>query len=155
MGTSTPPPGSEDTVARAAVSAVSPGSAGLTLPVQIAEYKLVEVLGEGAMGRVYKADPFDPVRRQVAIKFLAAEQVDADLLARFEAEGRALARVSHPCIARIHGAGTSASGHPYRVMEYVSGPTLLDYCDTRTEIYALGLVLSKMLTGALPIKRVA
>lgn len=52
MGTSTPPPGSEDTVARAAVSAVSPGSAGLTLPVQIAEYKLVEVLGEGAMGRV-------------------------------------------------------------------------------------------------------
>lgn len=129
MGNSTPPSGSEDTVARTLGSSASPGSASLSLPVQIGEYMLVELLGEGAMGRVYKADQFDPVRRQVAIKFLAAEQVDADLLARFEAEGHALARMSHPCIARIYGAGTSTSGHPYLVMEYVSGPTLLDYCD--------------------------
>ncbi len=107
-----------------------PGGGSLSLPVQMGDYMLVELLGQGAMGRVYKADQFDPVRRQVAIKFLATENVDADLLARFEAEGHALARMSHPCIARIHDAGTSTSGHPYLVMEYVPGPTLLDYCDS-------------------------
>lgn len=105
------------------------------LPLRLDAYMLTELLGQGAMGRVYKADQLEPVRREVAVKMLAAEHLDADLVARFEAERQALARMNHPNIAGVFDAGRSEGGQPYLVMEYAPGLTLLEYCNG----HALGL----------------
>lgn len=102
---------------------------GLQLPARLDEFVLTELLGQGGMGQVYKADQLEPVRREVAIKLVSTDRVDADLLIRFDAERQALARMSHPSIAQVYGAGKSDGGRPYFVMEYAPGPTLLDYCN--------------------------
>ncbi len=122
--------GDDETVVQTSVSGGRTHGMDVTLPARLGDYMLVEHLGHGAMGQVYRADQLEPVRRQVAIKFMATERVDAELLARFDAEGQALARMSHPCIAAIHDAGTSPAGRPYFVMEFVDGPTLLEYCQS-------------------------
>jgi len=115
-------------------TAALPGSGGpsseeLRLPARMGQYVLVELLGRGAMGRVYRADQLEPVRRVVAVKLLSTELVDADVLARFEAERQALALMSHPNIAQVFDAGTTSRGQPYFVMEYVPGENLVRYCD--------------------------
>lgn len=100
------------------------------LPVRLGNYMLVELLGRGAMGRVYRAEQLEPVRRTVAIKLLSTDLVDRDVLARFEAERHALARMGHPNIAQVFDAGATEARQPYFVMEYVPGETLTRYCET-------------------------
>ena len=84
-------------------------------------YKIVELIGKGGMGEVYRA--FDPkLERDVAIKVLPASFAgDAERLARFEREARLLASLNHPGIAAIYGVEDKAL-----VMELVPGPTLAD-----------------------------
>lgn len=106
-------------------------STQLELPHRLGHYVLTELLGRGAMGRVYRADQLEPVRRTVALKLLSTELVDADVLARFEAERQALAMMSHPNIAQVFDAGATEAGQPYFVMEYVPGDSLMRYCDRR------------------------
>lgn len=53
------------------------------------------------------------------------------VVARFEAERQALALMDHPNIAKIHDAGTTASGRPYFVMELVRGVPITEFCDQR------------------------
>jgi WD40 repeat protein len=88
--------------------------------LDIAGYRLREVLGEGGMGTVYAAEQ-DAPRRPVAIKVLHARSDSA--LARFRTEAEIMARLDHPGIARVLEAG-DADGHPYLVMEHVDGVTL-------------------------------
>lgn len=103
----------------------------LELPHRLGDYVLTELLGRGAMGRVYRADQLEPIRRTVALKLLSTELVDADVLARFEAERQALAMMSHPNIAQVYDAGATEAGQPYFVMECVPGESLTRYCDMR------------------------
>jgi len=95
----------------------------------IGQYKLLSVLGEGGMGIVYLAEQKRPITRRVALKVIKPGMDSKHVIARFEAERQALALLDHPNIARVYDAGTTQSGRPYFVMEYVKGLPITDYCD--------------------------
>jgi serine/threonine protein kinase/TolB-like protein/Tfp pilus assembly protein PilF len=89
------------------------------------KYRIVEEVGQGGMGIVYKAEDFE-LKRFVALKFLPPHLANApELKDRFLIEARAAAALSHPNICVIHEVGQS-SEHPYIAMEYVEGETLRD-----------------------------
>jgi non-specific serine/threonine protein kinase/serine/threonine-protein kinase len=95
---------------------------------QIANYQILQLVGQGAMGEVYQAEQREPVRRQVALKVIKAGMDSAQVVARFESERQALALMNHPNIARVFDAGVTDSGRPYFAMEYVKGVPVSDYC---------------------------
>jgi serine/threonine protein kinase len=95
----------------------------------IGPYKLMEQIGEGGFGLVFVAEQQQPIRRKVALKIIKPGMDTRDVIARFEAERQALALMDHPNIARVLDAGTTASGHPYFVMELVRGVPITEYCD--------------------------
>jgi eukaryotic-like serine/threonine-protein kinase len=94
-------------------------------------YTLLEIIGEGGMGTVYRADQTEPVKRQVALKLIKIGMDSRAVLARFDAERQALALMDHPNIARVYDGGTTATGQPFFVMELVSGEPITEYCDRR------------------------
>ena len=105
-------------------------------------YEIVGPLGAGGMGEVYRARD-TMLRREVALKLLPPPFTkDPDRVSRFAREAQALASLSHPNIAAIHGLQEGA-GTPALVLELVEGPTL-------AERLALGPV---PLAEALPIAR--
>jgi serine/threonine-protein kinase len=86
-------------------------------------YRVLEKLGEGGMGTVYKAHD-TRLDRDVAVKVLPARSLnDADAIARFQREARALAKVSHPNIIQAYESGEDKGRH-FLVMEYVEGVNL-------------------------------
>ena len=88
---------------------------------RIGEYEVIRELGRGGMGAVYLAHRADgEFDRQVAVKLLKRGIDTDEILARFKAERRILARLDHPNIARLLDAGTTDDGLPYFVMEYVA-----------------------------------
>ncbi|MGD9681520.1 MAG: protein kinase [Candidatus Obscuribacterales bacterium] len=96
-------------------------------------YKILYCLGEGGMGRVYRATDLD-LLRDVAIKVLSSWQVDERAIVRFQNEARTLSRLSHPNIARVYDFGVSESGAPFMVIELVDGRSLGDLLDAPGEI---------------------
>jgi len=95
----------------------------------IGPYKLLQQLGEGGCGVVYMAQQEEPVRRLVALKVIKLGMDTKSVIARFEAERRALAMMDHPHIARVLDAGTTETGRPFFVMELVRGIRITDYCN--------------------------
>ncbi|NIJ78425.1 non-specific serine/threonine protein kinase/serine/threonine-protein kinase [Xanthomonas campestris] len=88
------------------------------------------LIGAGGMGQVYLGHRADGAyEREVAIKLVAAEALDAQGRALFEFECRLLAQMVHPAIAQIHDVGTDAHGRPYLVMEYLRGEPITRWCD--------------------------
>ena len=86
-------------------------------------YRILDKLGEGGMGAVYKAHDTQ-LDRDVAAKVLPARSLnDAGAIARFQREARALAKVSHPNIIQAHDFGEDRGRH-FLVMEYVEGVNL-------------------------------
>jgi len=86
-------------------------------------YRVLEKLGQGGMGEVYRARDAK-LGRDVAIKVLTQEFArDPERLARFEREARLLAALNHPNIAAIHGL-EHVDGVPLLVLEYVPGEIL-------------------------------
>jgi eukaryotic-like serine/threonine-protein kinase len=92
-------------------------------------YTLLEEIGAGGMGTVWKAEQTQPIRRIVAIKLIKAGMDSKTVLSRFEAERQALALMDHPNIARVLDGGTTDSGRPFFVMEYVEGIPFTRHCD--------------------------
>ena len=93
------------------------------LPERIDHYVLGERLGQGGMGQVFRARD-ERLSREVAIKVLALSRFeDGDAVLRLEREARALSRLDHPDICRVHGVGEH-EGRPYIVMQLVAGQTL-------------------------------
>jgi hypothetical protein len=84
-------------------------------------YTLVELLGEGGMGAVYRALQTQPIRRKVALKLIRAGMNTRLVVARFDAERQALALMDHPGIARVFDGGETDLGQPFFVMELVNG----------------------------------
>jgi WD40 repeat protein/serine/threonine protein kinase/formylglycine-generating enzyme required for sulfatase activity len=99
------------------------------MPERIGPYRILERVGEGGMGTVYRGERSVPVRQIVAVKVVRAGFATREVLARFELERRALAAMTHPCIARVLDAGATDGGEPYFVMEYVEGLPIHRYCD--------------------------
>jgi len=95
----------------------------------IGRYKLLQRIGEGGFGSVWMAEQREPVRRRVALKIIKLGMDTRQVIARFEAERQALAMMDHPNIAKVLDAGSTDTGRPYFVMEYIRGVPILDYCD--------------------------
>jgi serine/threonine-protein kinase len=95
----------------------------------ILHYKILEKLGAGGMGVVYKAED-RKLERTVALKFLPRHiTADADLRQRFEIEAKAAAALNHPNVATIY-AIEEADDELFIVMEYIEG------CDLREIVKA-------------------
>ncbi len=92
-------------------------------------YEVHECLGVGGMGSVWLALQRVPLRRWVALKVVKMGLTGAEFTWRFAGERRALARMAHPAIARIHEAGITPDGRPYIAMELIDGEPITSFCD--------------------------
>src|SRR3954468_9393180 len=79
---------------------------------RIGPYKLLEQIGEGGFGIVWKAEQEQPVRRVVALKIIKVGMDTKQVIARFEQERQALAMMEHPNIAKVFDAGATPFGRP-------------------------------------------
>jgi eukaryotic-like serine/threonine-protein kinase len=95
----------------------------------VGPYRLVEPLGTGGMGEVWRAEQSEPIRRIVALKLIKPGMDTRSVVARFDSERQALAVMDHPNIARVFDAGTTPAGRPFFVMELVPGVPITTYCD--------------------------
>ena len=89
---------------------------------KLGPYDVLELIGSGGMGEVYRARD-SRLGRDVAIKTLPAGFANAERLKRFEQEARAASQLSHPNILTIYDIGT-ASGRPFIVSELLEGENL-------------------------------
>lgn len=97
-------------------------SQGVALPQTIGKYRVLGLLGRGAMGVVYRARD-DSLDRDVAVKVLATSEGDTEARARFEQEAKAVARLQHPNIITIYELGQH-DGQPFMAMELLEGMDL-------------------------------
>lgn len=96
---------------------------------KIGRYRLIEPLGEGGFGIVYRAEQMEPFQRQVALKLIKPGLDSRMVLARFDAERQALSMLDHANIARVLDAGTTEDGRPFFVMELVPGRPVTEHCE--------------------------
>jgi predicted ATPase len=90
-------------------------------------YQLIEVLGKGSMGEVYRA--YDLVSdRPVALKMISTALRDDEAISRFVSEFRLLARLHHPNLLRVFNYGVDGEGTPYFTMEVVDARDIVQAC---------------------------
>lgn len=103
---------------------------------RVGPYKLESLIGEGGMGQVFLAARADgEFSQQVAVKLIRNASLTDQAIGLFHSERQILANLQHPNIARLLDGGTTGSGVPYVVMEYVEGEPL----DLYLEANALSL----------------
>ena len=112
-------------------------------------YKINREIGRGGMGTVYLATrDDDQFEQQVAIK-VVNRGMDTDLvLARFLNERQILAGFAHPNIACLFDGGSTRTGLPYFIMEYIEGQAIDDYCDSQRLSTAARLELFRIVCSA-------
>src|SRR5687767_9604472 len=103
----------------------------------VSRYLILDVIGEGGMGTVYRAED-TVLKRRVAIKFLTADSRKRHYRARFLREVVAASALTHPNIATVHDYGKTSDGVPFIVMELVEGQSL-------SKLMESGLTISQTL----------
>jgi len=97
---------------------------------RVGPYELLEEIGHGGMGEVYRAVRIDGhFEKEVAVKLVRGGWDSTFIGARFRQERHVLARLEHPNIAHLLDGGTTDDGVPYLVMELVQGTPIDEYCD--------------------------
>jgi serine/threonine protein kinase len=97
---------------------------------RIGVYQIIEEIGRGGMGEVYRAARADgQFTKEVAVKLVRGGLDTAFVLERFRNERQILATLDHPNIARLLDGGTTDDGIPYLVMELIEGTRIDSYCD--------------------------
>ena len=125
------------------------GGAAASVGESVGPYRLVELIGTGGMGKVYRALRSDSEYDQnVAIKRIKAGFDGEQIVARFRAERQILANLEHPNIARLLDGGTDSKGMPYLVMEFIDGMPPLDYCQANSLPTRARLVLFREICSA-------
>lgn len=131
-----------------------PGEADPMIGQRWGHYRIIEVLGEGGMGAVYRALD-ESLQRYVALKIIRGGEGktdDSKQMERLFQEARAQARVSHPNVVHIYFIDQH-EGSPFFAMELVNGPTLKDRLEKGPlaflEVVQIGLQLAKALRHAL------
>jgi serine/threonine protein kinase len=130
------------------MQSAAPPAPGPPGPSRIGPYRLVRQIGEGGFGSVYLAEQESPVRRQVALKVIKLGMDTRAVIARFDAERRALALMDHAHIARVFDAGATETGRPYFVMELVRGEPITRYCDAHRLTIPERLALAEQICAA-------
>ena len=122
-----------DTPALQAHGGPAPAELTSSIGRRVGAYEILEEIGHGGMGEVYRARRADgQYDQQVAIKLIRSGlEGRRILLDRFKIERQILAKFDHPNIARLLDGGTADNGVPYLVMELVDGIGIQAYCDTR------------------------
>ena len=115
---------------------------------RLGRYRIEGLLGRGGMGEVYRAAQLEPVRREVALKLMRAQRLQARHLAYFEVERQVLAQMRHPAIAQIYDAGATEEGFPFFAMELIEGTPITRYCrDQRLSLDARVALLIRVCEG--------
>lgn len=98
----------------------------------VGPYRIVERVGAGGMGVVYRAvRADDQYRKEVALKLVRRGMDTEQVLGRFRTERQILANLDHPHIARLLDGGVAPDGRPYLVMEFVDGLPIDTWCARR------------------------
>lgn len=119
----------DGTATRAFLPVPRPQQAEDLLGRDYGRFRLVELIGAGGMGVVYRAERIDGVKQCVAIK-LASHTVAAAAQLRFQSEAQMLARLEHAAVARLIDAGVD-NGRAWIAMEFVGGERIDKYCRNR------------------------
>lgn len=96
--------------------------------VRIDRHELIERLGRGGFGSVWRARQFEPVHREVALK-VRWDVDEPGTTASFLSEQQALARLQHPGIAKVFDAGHTEDGRSWLTMELVDGEPITRHCE--------------------------
>lgn len=129
--------------------AMEDSAANMAVGEVVGDYRLVELIGKGGMGSVYRGERTDEeYEKCVAVKLIDAGFYSADLIAHFRAERQILANLEHPNIARLLDGGARADGSPFLVMEYVQGISPYDYCSQYNLTIAKRLLLFREICSA-------
>ena len=96
---------------------------------QVGPFELVESIGSGGFGEVFRAVQREPFEREVAVKVLVGIERGASAISRFERERQVLVRLRHPGIVRLLEAGITACGLPWFAMDLVTGRTIDRWAD--------------------------
>jgi len=132
-------------VAAAAVASSAPAYRGR----RVGAYQVLEEIGHGGMGEVYRAVRADgQYTKEVAIKLVRGGFDSRFVLERFRNERQILASLDHPNIARLLDGGTTDEGVPYLVMELIEGARIDSYCDEHKLSVAERLQLFGQVCGA-------
>jgi eukaryotic-like serine/threonine-protein kinase len=116
-------------LAAAAAAVISPDE-NFWVGRRVGPYRVVEQIGMGGMGEVYRAfRADDQYKKVVALKFVRAGQYSNEVFTRFKNERQILAGLDHPNLAKLLDGGTSDEGMPYFVMELIDGQPITEYCD--------------------------
>ena len=96
----------------------------------VGAFRLIEEIGRGGMGTVWRADRIDGgFEQSVAIKLIRSAWDSAEMIGRFRAERQILANLNHPNIAHLIDGGVTDDALPWLALEYVDGTDLRSYCD--------------------------